>query len=187
MNLSKLNNEQFHLLFDVRRAVRYHDRRCAFFEFMHRVTSVLTILLAGSVLFDIGKIGVDGTETHTAWWLILLSIFSALLAAMDMVVGYSKHADLHRSLKVRFIDLEKEMISCSDNTSEWNLFLPKRLVIERDEPPIYRALDTLCYNELAASMGLDNNSMKPISFLQQITCQIYTWPDIANQGSSNSI
>lgn len=191
MNLEHLSNSKFGLLFDVQRSIRYHNRRCGFFEFMHRVTSVLTILMAGSVLFDIGKTGVNGGEVSTASWLIAISIFAAILAAMDMVIGYAKYADLHRNLKNRFIRLEQKILLSADLSDDSDLqnLIVKRLEIERAEPPIYRALDTLCYNELLAvyngilvSMGKDEckYEYKPIRTREKLTCHVYTWPDIAS-------
>jgi hypothetical protein len=50
MNIEDMTDAQYGLLFDVRRSIRYHDRRRAFFETLHRITSALTILLVGWVL-----------------------------------------------------------------------------------------------------------------------------------------
>lgn len=171
MQISQLSNEQYGLLFDVRRSIRYHDRRRSFFEFMHRITAVLTILMAGSILFEIGKTGA------TASWLIGLSIIAALLAALDMVVGYASKADLHRSLKVRFSKLEMAIIISSDNSAEWDSFHNERLLIEQDEPPIYRALDTLCHNEVVLALGLGQGELYKVNAFHKATRHIFHWSD----------
>jgi hypothetical protein len=36
MNIEDMTDAQYGLLFDVRRSIRYHDRRRAFFETLHR-------------------------------------------------------------------------------------------------------------------------------------------------------
>lgn len=150
MNLQEqlqLSDEHYALLFDVRRSIRYHDRRRAFYERLHHVTSLLTILLAGSVLFDLAK------EGETAAWLVWVSTAAALLAAVDMVIGYAKQSSLHSSLRERFANLEIEMISGSDNGDCWVGYQKERLLIEKDEPAVYPVLDGLCRNELLIAEG----------------------------------
>ncbi len=171
MNLKKLSDDQYGLLFDVRRSMRYHDRRRAFFERMHRVTNVLTVLMAGSVLFELGRTG------ETAGWLILLSVAAALLAAFDMVVGYGARAALHRDLKRRFADLEIAMMRGGLDEEAWREHQIQRLAIERDEPPVYRALDLLCHNEQLAAEGSKEPPAK-VSPWQRYTSQLLLWPDL---------
>jgi hypothetical protein len=171
MNLSDLDDSQYGQLFDVRRSIRYHDRRRAFFERAHRVTNVLTVLLAGSVLFELA--GSNGT----AGWLLALGAVSAVLAATDMVVGYATQANLHQSLRARFVGLEIAMLSMGNDESAWRAHYQKRLEIERDEPPIYRALDLLCHNELCRAEGIAQNIK--VGCFERLTSQLHTWPNIA--------
>lgn len=171
-----LSDEQYGLLFDVRRSVRYHDRRRAFYEQCHHLTSVLTILLAGSVLFDIAKPG------ESPWWLMAISAMGAILAAIDMVVGYSKHASVHGSLRERFVALEISMIEGANDEALWDQYQKSRLLIEKDEPPIYRVLDLLCHNELAEAEGY-KRAENPEQFFranwwQQLTSQLYRWENV---------
>lgn len=177
MNLKSLDDAQYGLLFDVRRSIRYHDRRRGFFDRLHRVTNLLTILMAGSVLHDLGKTG------ETAGWLIGLSAAAALLAAFDMVVGYSAWARRHHDLKTRFCALEIDMLSGDLAPEIWQGFGIRRLQIERDEPPIYRALDLLCRDELLVAEGITRDKApKEFSCLgwwQRWTSQIWHWSDVA--------
>lgn len=173
MNLDELSQEQYGLLFDVRRAVRYHDRRRAFYEQLHHLTSLLTILMAGSVLFDLAK------EGKTAGWMVALSTAAALLAAADMVLGYSRRAALHADLRKRFADLEIAMVTEGASNLEWQGYRRTRLLIEKDEPPIYKALDLLCHNELLVAQG-HSRTKRPeefanVNWLQRLTCQIWRW------------
>ncbi|NOT14235.1 MAG: hypothetical protein HOP21_01410 [Methylotenera sp.] len=174
MNKSQMTNEQYGLFFDVRRSIRYHDRRRSFFELMHRITAALTILMAGSILFDIGKTGA------TAPWLVGLSVFAAVLATFDMVVGYASQADLHRSLKVRFGNLEMAIVAGGSTQAEWDEHQLKRLTIELDEPAVYRALDILCYNEVSIADGVQKENLRSIDYISRATCHIFHWSDIAN-------
>lgn len=171
MNLSALDDAQYGLLFDVRRSIRYHDRRRAFFERMHRVTGALTIILAGGVIFELAGTG------SPALWLQVIAAGSAILAAMDIVVGYSSKANLHDGLRVRFVDLEISMLSGDLEHLTWQGHRQKRLEIEREEPPIYRALDLLCHNELCKAEGITPNAT--VGTFKQLTSQLFTWSNIA--------
>jgi len=142
-----MSNEQYGFLFDVRRSIRYHDRRRAFFERLHQITGGLTVLLAGSVLFDIARPG------DSPWWLLAIAAVAALLSAWDIVVGYASKATLHRDLKGRFCELEAKIFVGDAAADTWASYRAARLRIEQDEPPIYRALDLLCHNELLLAEG----------------------------------
>lgn len=168
-----MSGEQYGLFFDVRRSLRYHDRRRSFFELMHRVTAALTILMAGSVLFDLGKPG------NTASWLTAISFIAAVLATLDMVIGYAGKADLHRSLKVQFGKLEISIISGDASEAEWNTHQIRRLEIELDEPPVYRALDLLCYNEVAKADGVAKDKWCRVPFFKRCSCQLFKWTDMS--------
>lgn len=172
MNLADLSQAQYGLLFDVRRSIRYHDRRRTFFEQLHRITGVLTFLLAGSVLFEVARPG------ESAAWLVGLSVVAALLAACDTVAGYASRANQHHALKSRFIDLEREILGADPSNPTWVAHQVRRLEIERDEPPVYRALDLLCHNELARAEGCRAEEMAHVGWLARLTSQFLHWPDL---------
>jgi hypothetical protein len=180
MNLRELLNlsdEQYGLLFDVRRSIRYHDRRKAFYDRLHHITSLLTILLAGSVLFDWAK---DG---NTAQWMLVLSTIAALLAALDMVIGYSNRANLHSSLRERFAALEIEMVTGeSDDHEAWTNYQRQRLLIEKDEPATYQALNLLCHNEVLVAEGFSKSKtpeyFPKLYFWHSWTRNLLRWENI---------
>jgi hypothetical protein len=177
MNIQAMSNQQYKLLFNVRRSLRYHDRRRAFFERLHQITAGLTILLAGSVLFEIARPG------ETAGWMVFLAVIAALLSAWDIVVGYASKANLHRELKQKFGLLEISIISGSDDATTWQSHQVERLRIEQDEPPIFRALDSLCQNELLAAEGIKKNETNSAQFAQincwqRATRHVFHWADL---------
>lgn len=165
--LLDLSDDKYGLLFDVRRSVRYHDRRRAFYELLHWITGLLTILMAGSVLFDLAKPG------NTAWWLIGLSVVAALMAAMDMVVGYNKRANLHGNLRERFALLEIAMIDGDTLDATWQQYQRTRLQIEKDEPAVYKIVDLLCHNELLVSEGVTRDK-EPGRFAKMAWYHVWT-------------
>lgn len=177
MNYDAMTDVQYGLLFDVRRSARYHDRRAAFFERLQQINSGLTIMLSGSVVFDIARPG------DTPAWMYLLALVAALFAIWDIAVGYSKMADKHRNLRMRWISMESELIR-ADTANSWDSFVVQRLDIEKDEPPVYRALDVLCHNELlvADKHGKPNEAdgWFKVPAIKRWTSQIFQWPNIVS-------
>jgi hypothetical protein len=137
-----MNEPRADLLFDLRRAVRYHDRRRAHYERLHRATNVVTILLAGVVLMELSGGG-------SPLGVRILAVFGALLGAADLVTGFSRSADAHHNFKRRFSELERELSA----GAQVAVVEQKRLAIEAEEPPVFRALDLLCHNEMCVATG----------------------------------
>lgn len=170
-------NGRSKLLFDIRRSMRYHDRRRTFFERMHQVTGVLTILLAGSVLFDLAGTG------GPALWLKLIGVVAAVFAAADIIVGYASMANKHALLRRRFSDLE---VATSNTAKPIAECVNERKLIENDEGTVYRALDLLCYNETLVADGFsrsnpnDKELFADLEWYESLTANLWPWPDIAN-------
>jgi hypothetical protein len=175
-NNLQLSDSYYGLLFDIRRSSRYHDRRKGFYEKMHGITSLLTIFMSGSVFFDLAKVG------STATWLIIFSVIAAFLAGLDMVVGYSKKANLHDTLRRKFVDLEVKMITSTSNKINLKNFQKERLLIEKEEPPIYLVIDGLCRNELLISEGYSKVKYSDEFFKyklhHRLTAHFFPWNDI---------
>lgn len=165
------------LLFDVRRSIRYHDRRRAFFQRMHQITGVLTILLAGGVLFELAGTG------ETSLWLKLLGLIAAVFSAVDIIIGYARQANRHADLRKRFCVLEIAVNTGGKPVSD---YANDRLAIEQDEPPVYRALDLLCQNEQLVAQGYsradpnDKGYFSDLKWYEALTAHLYRWPDIAD-------
>jgi len=155
------------LLFDIRRSIRYHERRTAFFERMHRVTDLITILLAGVVLSEL-----LGSPSRLI--LQILAGLGALLSASDLVIGYGRRADGHRRLKRQFIFLEADVSS----GKELNTVARQRLNIEADEPPAYRALDVLCHNQLCRAFGKPRCELYRVPWWMRWTAHLLHWSDV---------
>jgi hypothetical protein len=99
-----MTTDLYGLLFDVRRSVRYHNRRKGFYEPLHLFTNFLTIVMSGAVLTEMAKNG------NMALWLTVIGYIAAFFAAMDLLIGYSKMANKHDALQRRFALLEMNMI-----------------------------------------------------------------------------
>jgi hypothetical protein len=101
------------------------------------------VLLAGVVMMDFA-----GAEIPLL--LKVVAVAGALLSAGDLVIGFSRAANLHRNLKRSFVFLEKDVIEASVDLTRLK---SRRLVIESEEPAIFRALDLLCHIETCAAHG----------------------------------
>lgn len=164
-----LKLETHKLLFNVRRSVRYHNRRRRFFDRAHLFTSALSVIFSSAAIMTLlGEWG--------KWWTVGAAAVVTVVSAIDLVVGNARMARLHEGLARRFIELEKRMAVKGTMTEEDIRKLScLRLEIEKDEPPVLRVLDTLCYNELMRAMGYDPAKFKKVSLLQRTFAQ---WFDL---------
>jgi hypothetical protein len=160
-------DKHYEALFLVRRSVRYHDRRVAHYERLHRFTSLISILLAGFVFIEV-------SDYQLPHWVKWVAAVGGLLSAWDMVQGFAKRADLHRNLKRRFLAVEIAMQEPMSAAQAQRLILE----IEGDEPPIYRAVDLLCHNELCAAEGQDAKHFVLLTPLQRGTANWLKWTNI---------
>ncbi len=165
---ANLDLEAKGLLFDVRRSIRYHDKRAAFFERTHRVTNATTILLASSVLFEIAY-----PDNKPNCWMQALALAGSFLAVLDLVVGLSVMGNKHRDLQRRFAMLEISLMADPKHV-KLSKHQQERLLIEIDEPSPYVALDSICRNELLRAMG-EKTGYVEVRWWHRLTCHLWTW------------
>lgn len=178
MGRNDLTTGQSDALFGVRRSVMYHARRVGFFETLQRVTAILTISVAGFIFFE-----VSGVTLPT--WMAWLACVAGLFSIFDLVVSYSQRADQHRHLRREFCELEVDMsLTKADDAEKWQQLEARRLRIEINEPPIYRALDLLCHNALMIADGISvanpehKKHFRKISRRYRFTAQLLRWENI---------
>lgn len=167
MDGTKLKNERHDLLFDIRRSVRYHNRRRRFFDRFHLVTNAISVIFGSATIFVVLSALGNGYAVAAA---AVVTIFSAL----DLVVGTSRMARLHDDLYRRFIALEQKVIAVAEEKvteEDLSQFTSERLAIEADEPPVLRVLDSLCYNELARAMGYGHQDFVKVRWYQRLFSQ----------------
>lgn len=147
--IEKLDNDNYNLLFSIRRSVRYHIHRRRFYEAWNRIT-ILVALIGGSssVVTTIGSYGPE-------YMRLLLPIVVSIVAAFDLAVGSTtKLAGNHGELAQRFIELEKVYSKGKNLTeSEFEDAVNQRLRIEASEPTPLRLLDAMCHYEILKSYG----------------------------------
>ena len=166
------SDEEWNLLWGVRRSIRYHDRRRWFFDVCHSLVKGTGIILA-TIYFYVEN-GVISGE-----WLIYFGMLSMFAFRLDILFRFSNCAHHYTELKRRFGDLEKSIIT--NKQEDMAFFEAQRLEIEKDEPPIRRALDILCHNELAESMEGTKEYTYKVGFWQRRTSQLFVWPNIQKE------
>lgn len=151
MSLEKQKDDEE---FAIRRSVRYHVRRRAFFETCHAAVMFCIILLSSgslvAVFTDVGK----------AEWCIYTGLALTVLGTIDLVIGFSRRAKDHEVLNKQFHSLLIEMQMEKPSVERLQQWKRKRLNIEAEEPPIYRALDVSCHNEEVMAMGVPKEQFK---------------------------
>ena len=136
------------LVFSVQRSIRYHNHRRRFFDRFDRSAKVLS-LVTGSAAFA------AAVSTHHTFT-VAFSALVAIISAINLVVGPSQAARMHRELAKRFAELERGIrLSKAMDSDTLNMLVADRLLIESDEPPVLRVLDTICHNELCRALGYD--------------------------------
>lgn len=158
-----MNNSLYELQFGLEGSARYHARRRAFFDLWHKIIMFL-VILSGSAAFS----GVFGAPQ----W---IGLFVAGLGALDLVIGFSHKSRDHAVLHRRFVELISEL-QVSDESALPRL-TQKRLSIEQDEPPIYKALSLACHNEIVASHGNGDEHAVPIGFWRHVLMHFCLFSD----------
>jgi hypothetical protein len=164
------------LLFDVQRSIRYHDRRVAHFDWLHKVTSITTIFVSGVVLLDL----IDSNKEPEPVSVKVFAAVAAVFGIFDLVYGFSHRANQHRDFKRRFCALERD-VTFAKSAETVVAGQLKRMEIDAEEPPIFRALDAMCYNETLIardwSPGLPMPSLIKVPLYQRWTARWVRWED----------
>ncbi len=142
--MSGMLAEQHKLLCGVRRSIRYHARRQAFYESLDRWTT-FALLLLGS-----GAMALLLLE-HPAW-VLGANFVMAFLAGLRLVFGIGAKAGIHARFVSDFTRLEKRL-RASASAEEVAAVTRERLELEASEPPVMRVLDVICHNELLTAEG----------------------------------
>ena len=155
-------DECYRLLFGVRRSVLYHRQRQRFLERLHNFSALLTAV-AGST---------TAVTVISSKWPRLAPVaaaLTALLSALDLVFNAARVAWRHDALARAFIALEQELERAGPVPSAEALrdLQIRRLAIEADEPPIYRALDAMCHDELLTALGREAEHRTNVSWWQR--------------------
>jgi hypothetical protein len=140
--MTEEEREISNLKFGIEKSMRYHQRRRAFLETVHRLLMFSVIVVGSTAALVI---------VPSEKW---LGVAAALIAAFDLVYAPGMRARDHMILNQRFTVLMADVFRAQSidagRIAEWKA---QRILIEADEPPIYWALDKDCYNEICFALG----------------------------------
>ncbi len=137
------NNDHHKLLFGVRRSIRYHSRRQAFFERLDRWFAFVLVLLGAGAVASV----LQDNKT----WTLAAGVGVTCIAGLNLVFGFGVKAGRHAQFVKDFTRLEKRLHD--DDSDETVAAVTKeRLDIEAAEPPVMHVLNDLCHNELLQAM-----------------------------------
>ena len=142
------------LNFAIEKSLRYHHRRRAHFDRLHRV-AMLGVILSGSAAFAtvFGRPEIFGA-------------IAAVLGALDLVFAFSHRARDHDMLYRRFSDLAIELRQTANpKENQFRRWVRSRLEIEKDEPPTYWAVEASCYNEVTRAWEREASGLNEIGIL----------------------
>lgn len=157
--------------FGVNVSIRYHQKRRAFFELLHRIT-IGAAMITSSAAFAALSLG-DEVPAAARW----VALAVAALTALDWVIGYSEMAKLHDRLYRRFSALAAEIASVyfpvRAQVSKWRR---EELLIESDEPAQLRVLTRVCHNEEAQAQGYEEEHIHPVAFYRRLFMHFFSVP-----------
>ena len=145
------------LAFQVDKSIRYHHRFRGFFDTVHRVFMFAIIVTGGGALLPKPQYYVG---------------IAALLAAANLVWAPSHKARDHHLLHGRFSDLMIQIRSQEQTEENFKNWEAEKYRIEKDEPPIFYALEADCDNQIRRALGRDQ-VIVPVNWWQKVT--MYIW------------
>jgi hypothetical protein len=143
------------LRFDIDVAIRYHQRRRAWWMTLDRLVKGISVLAGSTAL--VGLITLVRSREGSGELILLLSSFLiALLNAWDLVVGFAQQAQTHHDLAKGYVQLDADLVAIapSDEAKLEELY-SQYILFGKDEPPVYWAIYTQCYNQALIARSLD--------------------------------
>lgn len=158
------------LTFYIRRCVRYHMHREAFFGKLNRTTSFLGVVFGSATIATLFQ----GREYLTIGSAAIVTVFSAL----DLVVGTSSRSAQHGDLRKRYLALEVRLMAPGITLDDLSEIKTEIRRIEADEPPALAFLNEIASNEVIRSMysGQEANEyVARLPWLKRFTANIIDW------------
>ena len=173
-----MDEDRSKVQFGVRRSIRYHMRRCRFFDTVSRVTNGASLVFGSSTLFVL-------LYAQGPAWLSVLPALVGAASIIALVYEAPRMARLHADLARRFIELEQKLLAAP---GEVEAFRIEKLAIEADEPPIHRVLDLLCRNEMILADGHDESNLYRASAFERLTAQVlHLEPKLSHMPTAQSV
>jgi hypothetical protein len=174
MNSEVIAEKHHQLSFYVRRCVKYHSYRAAFFGKLNVTTAFVGVLFGSATLTSLVA-QAPGCVT------IATSLIVTIFSAFDLVIGTGKKTWEHNELKKRYMNVELELLGAApDTTSEIKLkeIEIKIRQIELDEPPELQFLNAMAENEIIMANYSAREASQYVSklpWLKRVTANFIDW------------
>ena len=149
------------------RNAHYHMSRQAWFDGWNRIFSFLIIILGTALAWQISQqnqaVGVSA------------AISTTIIGSLQLVFDLGGQARNHEFLKRRYFEVVAEIVKLENPTTVDRSRLNTQLLsLSAEEPPTYRALDAIAYNQIVHSMyGIEGKEHRcPVSIWQMKTRHI---------------
>ncbi|MBV4551737.1 hypothetical protein HU742_011375 [Pseudomonas sp. SWRI102] len=163
--IADLEDRWHNTLFSVRRSIRYHQRRRAFYDRLDKTSNMLSLIF--------GSVAIYGVLQENAKTVALVaSATVTVVSSINLVIGSAQRGRDHTDLMRKYVELEKRMLG---KASE-ELYLEvatARLSIEAEEPPVMHVLNAMCHNELMRAMGSHKEDLPAIGRFQALMSQFF--------------
>ncbi|WP_439257107.1 hypothetical protein [Lonepinella sp. BR2271] len=156
-----LLEQEFALLFNLGRSIRYHTARRRFYDFCDKMTNVLSLLFSSTTIYGVLQTGSERIALYSG---ALVSIASAF----SLVIGFSSKARDHLDFTKQYINLERKLRRESLSDELIKHITDEKLSIEANEPPIITTLNQLCYNAEVRAQGISENKLIKVSFINKL-------------------
>lgn len=164
-----------HVAWAIDASVRYHERRQAFYERSDSLVNALNLIVgSGAVLAII--------QSAPSWVVVVSSAMVAILSLINITMRSSAMASLHAQLKQRYIGLlirleklDEPTISEEPFRDELRKLREARLLIEGEEPTIFRVVHVMAHNELLMAKGYDDTDMWHVPWYKALSANWIRW------------
>lgn len=157
--------------FGVHKSLRYHAKRRAFFDSLHRFAMAIIAITGSAAFFTFFS---DASTVSK-----VAALFAAVASVLELTMSFPERAREHGELYQRFSDLAARLARLDPGTIEPSVLRElraERLIIEADEPIAMTALNILCHNEEAEARGYGSDEIYRIGWLQRMVMQFGTLP-----------
>ena len=166
------NRKHHDLLFGIRRSIRYHSRRQAFYESVDQLTNFALLLLGSGAV----ALAFEGRQA----WILAVGFGVSVISGLKLAYTFGSKAGRHAQFVKDFTRLEKQLhADASEETVA--AVTQERLDLEMSEPPVMRVLDILCHNELLRAMGYDEEREEQervsVTWWRRLTANLFTYGD----------
>lgn len=163
-------NKHYDLTWGAERSTRYHDRRLAFYKSLESIINTLTLLFGSAAIAAL--LGSDKSALA-----VTMSVLVAIGSFIALTMRPATMAEVHSRLKQRFVAMSQILVDVRpDDEDKLRAAEKERLDIEREEPPIYRALDLLAHNELCLARGKDSpDCLYVVPWWMAATANLVNW------------